>query len=146
MTERIISHVIQDWELGRLCKPEIQRDYVWDRKAVAMLFDSLYNKYPIGAFLFWKPQNVTYFKGLADQKKPKNPDEAILDGQQRITTLYILMTGKVPPYYNDDDIIHDIKPLHVNIETLELEIAEKDSRLVRHYKQSQKPTGLLHRP
>ena len=73
MVERKIQHILDDYGLGRLCKPEIQRGYVWDRTAVAKLFDSLYNEYPIGAFLFWKPQNVTYFKGLADQKKPKNP-------------------------------------------------------------------------
>ena len=102
MVERKIQHVLDDYSLGRLCKPEIQRGYVWDRTAVARLFDSLYNKYPIGAFLFWKPQNVTYFKGLADQKKPKNPDEAILDGQQRLVSMIKVKEKETKLAFNID--------------------------------------------
>ena len=40
-------------------------------------------------------------------------------------TSFDLMTGNIPPYYKEDDITYDIKPLHVNIETLELEYYKK---------------------
>ncbi|MCP4405244.1 MAG: hypothetical protein GY801_49085 [bacterium] len=45
----------------------------------------------------------------------------ILNGQQRITSLYMIMTGAIPPYYTQKEITHDIRKLYVNVLTLELE-------------------------
>jgi len=44
----------------------------------------------------------------------------LLDGQQRITTLYMLIRGQIPPYYTTPEIMNDTRGLHVNLETLEL--------------------------
>ena len=57
----------------------------------------------------------------------------ILDGQQRITTLYMLMTGKIPPYYKEHEILTDIRNLYVNVETLSLEYYKiKLCRMIRY--------------
>ena len=49
----------------------------------------------------------------------------MLDGQQRVTTLYMLIRGQIPPYYSQAEITHDTRGLHVNVETLELEYYSK---------------------
>ncbi len=60
-------------------------------------------------------------KGTYKYEINKGAVKLILDGQQRITTLYMLMTGTIPPYYTEKDIENDIMNLYVNLETLELE-------------------------
>ena len=42
--------------------------------------------------------------------------QVILDGQQRLTTLYMLVTGDIPPYYEEDDITNDIRDLYFNVD------------------------------
>ena len=90
--------------------PAIQREFVWDRDQIAMLFDSLMRGYPIGSFLFWNvlPENSTNYvfydfirdyHGLTGRHCPnlalpeKRPIVAILDGQQRLTSLNIGLNG-----------------------------------------------------
>ena len=49
----------------------------------------------------------------------------VLDGQQRITTIYMILTGKLPPYYTQEDIKNSVTGLYVNLQTLELEYFKK---------------------
>ena len=49
----------------------------------------------------------------------------VLDGQQRITTIYMILTGKLPPYYTQEDIKNPVTGLYVNLQTLELEYFKK---------------------
>ena len=49
----------------------------------------------------------------------------VLDGQQRITTIYMILTGKLPPYYTQEEIKNPITGLYVNLQTLELEYFKK---------------------
>lgn len=51
----------------------------------------------------------------------------ILDGQQRITTIYMILEGKLPPYYKQPEIKNNVFGLYVNLETLELEYYKKQS-------------------
>lgn len=95
------------------CLPIIQRDYVWEPKKIELLFDSIMRYYPIGTFLFWRLNDeildkIKFFsfckygsenKQLADEKhkiegKIKNNITGVLDGQQRLTSLYIGMCGE----------------------------------------------------
>ncbi|WRB74935.1 DUF262 domain-containing protein [Helicobacter pylori] len=107
--------------------PDIQREYVWlkkaDEKKIEQLFDSILRGYPIGSFLFWKLQkediaksdeqdenklNFQLYKFIEnyDERKPHNEkiyieqikrDELsiVLDGQQRLTSLYIGLKGTI---------------------------------------------------
>ncbi len=89
---RLISS-IQD---GRLRIPDFQRDWVWERRKVVALLDSVYREFPIGSFFFWRAPLVynKYFRNIAALKlPPPRPSEEllyILDGQQRITSLYVV--------------------------------------------------------
>ncbi len=90
--------------------PAIQREVVWDVDQVTRLFDSLMRDYPIGSFLFWhverknsgKYQFYEFMRDFHETKSRHNPKAsvsgeeditAILDGQQRLTSLYIGLRG-----------------------------------------------------
>lgn len=96
--------------------PAIQREYVWNPYQVEMLFDSLLNGYPINSFLFWKIREehkndwISYdFIRDYDAEKPHNTETnlngvnkdiyLVLDGQQRITSLYIGLRGSYRFFY-----------------------------------------------
>lgn len=89
--------------------PAIQREYVWRPSQVVRLFDSILRGYPIGSFLAWriKPETVAQFKFYGFMKDysqfdnrhspdldlPEQEVTAILDGQQRLTSLNIGLRG-----------------------------------------------------
>ena len=84
----------------RIGLPEFQREFVWKRPQVRELFRSLYCDYPIGGIMLWKTNQVRIVRqeGL---EAPENSINFIVDGQQRITTLYSIIKGKRPPFLLD---------------------------------------------
>ena len=120
-----ISQILNKIDERQLFVPAFQREYVWRRKDAKNLINSLIKEYPTGTMLTWETNKPPELKGDYKYDAKQGSVKIILDGQQRITTLYMLMTGNIPPYYKEDDITYDIKPLHVNIETLELEYYKK---------------------
>ncbi len=121
-----INQILIKIDEKQLFVPAFQREYVWRRVDAKNLISSLIKDYPTGTLLTWETNNPPELKGDHKYNPKQGSVKLILDGQQRITTLYILMTGNTPPYYKEEEIIHDIKPLYVNIETLELEYYKKN--------------------
>lgn len=101
--------------------PEFQREYVWSRELAKQLMVSLVKNYPVGGLLFWKTDNPPELKNILDLPDKLGMIQIILDGQQRLTTLYMLITGDIPPYYEDRDIAYDPRDLYLNIETRDLQ-------------------------
>ncbi|GAA7626124.1 DUF262 domain-containing protein [Helicobacter pylori] len=132
--------------------PDIQREYVWlkkaDEKKIEQLFDSILRGYPIGSFLFWKLQkediarsdeqdsdklNFQLYQFITnyDERKPHNEKMRIeeirrddlyivLDGQQRLTSLYIGLKGtrtlrKKWAKKNDNPNAYEEKRLYLNL-------------------------------
>ena len=116
-----IRQVLDKIDDGQLFVPAFQREYVWKRKNAKELFESLIKKYPTGTMLTWETRQPPELKGPLSYNDNMGAVKLILDGQQRITTLYLIMRGKIPPYYIDNDIKSYILDLHVNVNTLELE-------------------------
>ena len=112
----LISEMISNIRTQDLVLPEFQREYVWSREQAKQLLVSLTRKYPVGGLLFWKTQDPPELKNLEELPEKLGTVQVILDGQQRLTTLYMLMTGDVPPYYRASDIINDIRDLYYNVE------------------------------
>lgn len=96
--------------------PEFQREYVWKKEQAKQLMVSLMRGYPVGGLLFWKTDNPPELKNLDDLPEKLGTIEVILDGQQRLTTLYMLINGNIPPYYTESDIKTDPRELYFNIE------------------------------
>lgn len=116
-----IRQIIDKIDENQLFVPAFQREYVWKREDAKRLIDSLIKDYPTGTMLTWETSKPPELKGNYKYDVSKGTVKIILDGQQRITTLYMLMKGEIPPYYSENDIIIDIRNLYVHVETLELE-------------------------
>lgn len=145
-----IKNVVDELNV-RYFLPNIQREYVWlkkaDEKKIEQLFDSILRGYPIGSFLFWKLQkediaksdeqdenklNFQLYQFITnyDERKPHNEkiyieqisrDDLfiVLDGQQRLTSLYIGLKGtrtlKKKRARNDNPNAYEEKRLYLNL-------------------------------
>lgn len=87
-----LGGLIGDIGLGRIGLPDIQRPFVWANAKVRDLFDSMYRGYPVGYFLFWQTGvEGVETKVIGDANKQKAPSLLIVDGQQRLTSLYAVI-------------------------------------------------------
>lgn len=78
---------------GQLGLPDIQRPFVWKNVKVRNLFDSMYRGYPVGYLLFWETGVAAGTKQIGTDAKQLAPNKVIVDGQQRLTSLYAVMRG-----------------------------------------------------
>lgn len=115
-----ISTALEKIDEHQLFVPAFQREYVWNRENTKQLIDSLLKEYPTGTMLTWETANPPELKGPHRYDAKQGAVRILLDGQQRITTLYMLVRGEIPPYYKAAEIINDTRGLYVNVETLEL--------------------------
>lgn len=99
--------------------PEFQREYVWSLEQAKELMASLFLDYPTGSVLVWETNTPPEIKNNAVQRERMGWIKVLLDGQQRITTLYLLIQGEIPPYYKEQDITHDPRHLYFNLKTAE---------------------------
>jgi uncharacterized protein with ParB-like and HNH nuclease domain len=131
-----IKKAIENIRKKHYVLPSIQREFVWDSEQIERLFDSLMRDYPISTFLFWKVdksrindfQFYEFLKNFHEKDNRHNQkadllgDEdviSILDGQQRMTSLYIALTGtyakKIPYYRWDSPNAFPKKKMYLNI-------------------------------
>jgi len=101
--------------------PEFQREYVWTRDQAKQLIASLVKGYPVGGLLFWKTDRPPELKNLDVGPDRVGTTMVILDGQQRLTTLYLLTQGELPFYYTDDDLTNDPRSLHYDLRAGDLQ-------------------------
>lgn len=92
-----VVDILASIDQGTMALPEFQRGYVWSRDQVRGLMQSLYKRYPVGSLLVWQTQTEIAVKG--DKPLFGNTVQLLLDGQQRITTLYGIMRGEAPPFF-----------------------------------------------
>lgn len=88
-----LSKLIEDIEMGEIGLPEIQRPFVWPNSKVRDLFDSMYRGFPVGYLLFWVNGFSEIHRQIGTDVKQKVPRLLIVDGQQRLTSLYAVMEG-----------------------------------------------------
>jgi len=95
-----VSDILSQIDMGSVALPEFQRGYVWNRDQVKDLMYSLYRKYPIGSLLVWSTKTEQVV-GHARGDRQLNPGvvKLLLDGQQRITSLYGIVRGKAPQFF-----------------------------------------------
>lgn len=110
-----VSQLIDDIGRGQLILPEFQRGYVWKDKQVREFLVSLYRGYPTGSFLIWKTPNPGLTRGGTTHSDGRT-FELILDGQQRLTSVYALVTGEAPPFYEGERLYFNV---YFNVQTEE---------------------------
>lgn len=96
-----VSTILDQIDLGSIALPEFQRGYVWNRDQVRGLMDSLYRKYPVGSLLVWATKTEGA-KARGDGQLASGVVKLLLDGQQRVTTLYGIILGRAPEFFDGD--------------------------------------------
>lgn len=89
-----LSKLIEDIDMGEIGLPEIQRPFVWTPAKVRDLFDSMYRGFPVGYLLFWANGTGNGNRQIGTDAKQKVPRLLIVDGQQRLTSLYAVLKGQ----------------------------------------------------
>ncbi len=108
-----ISTILDQIDLGSIALPKFQRGYVWNREQVRSLMYSLYRKHPVGSLLTWiTPAETAQARG--DGSLPPGSVKLLLDGQQRITSLYGIVRGKPPLFFDGNE--QAFTGLYFNIE------------------------------
>lgn len=115
-----ISNILDKVDENQLFVPAFQREYVWKRNHAKSLIGSLIKEYPTGTMLTWETDKPPELKGPHKYDAKQGAIKILLDGQQRVTTLYMLIRGEIPPYYTAPEITNDTRGLYVNLDTLEL--------------------------
>jgi len=126
-----LSSLLDAIELGTIGLPDIQRQFIWRNVKVRDLFDSMYQGYPIGYFLFWKNGLGEEGRKIGIDKKQKVPSLLIVDGQQRLTSLYSVIKGVsvVRENYNKEYIEIAFNPLNDKFEVADAAI-QRDPQYV----------------
>ncbi|MGL5711635.1 MAG: DUF262 domain-containing protein [Paraclostridium sp.] len=134
-TAKTIKSIVEDINANKYLLPSIQREFVWSTNQIEKLFDSLMRDYPINSFLFWEVrgegvQSYKFYEFLREYHEVKSHNQlantigkdeiiAILDGQQRLTSIYIGLTGtyayKLPRKRYDNPNAYPKRKLYVNI-------------------------------
>lgn len=120
-----ISSILEKIDERQLFIPAFQREYVWKKKDAKLLIDSMIKSYPTGTILTWDTNQPPELKGAHVYDPLQGAIKILLDGQQRVTTLYMLIRGELPPYYTLEEITEDTRGLHINVETREIEYFNK---------------------
>ena len=113
-----ISTFLDRIENGSITLPVFQRGYVWSRKQVRELFTSLYKGYPVGSLLIWETASSnTPTRGSIPSHT--TPLQLLLDGQQRMTSLYGVMRGHKPDFFDGNATAFTGLMFHIEDETFE---------------------------
>ncbi len=131
-----ISTLLDHIDSGHMALPEFQRGYVWNRDQVRGLFDSLYRRHPVGGLLVWATDSQTA-EHRGDGKLATGTIKLLLDGQQRVTSLYGVIRGKAPEFFDgnaatftglrfhlDNEIFAFYQPIKMQDDALWIDVTE----------------------
>ena len=125
------SDLISDIQKGIIKIPKFQRDFVWSIDKTANLLDSILKGYPIGTFILWRTdERINDIKNIGNLDIPDTPEgtkvEYVLDGQQRITSLYAAFLGAEIQKVGEKKIT-DYTNIFVN---LDKDIGDNDEQII----------------
>ena len=131
------SELINDIERGIIKIPNFQREFVWSIDKTAELLDSILKGYPIGTFILWQTdERINDIKKIGNLDIPQTPEgtkvEYVLDGQQRITSLFAAYRGAKIQKAGEKKVT-DYRDIVVN---LDKNLAENDDQVI-----TAEPTG-----
>ncbi len=135
-------------DIGDIGLPDIQRPFVWTNTKVRDLFDSMYRGFPVGSLLFWENAHTNGTKTIGlDEKTRKVPNLLIVDGQQRLTSLYSVFRGKpiLDENYKERKIEIAFRPMDGKFEVTDAAI-RKDPEYISNISElwaSSKPSWTL---
>ncbi|PYG01843.1 Protein of unknown function DUF262 [Georgenia satyanarayanai] len=98
---------------GRVRLPDIQRPFVWGNAKVRDLVDSMYRGFPVGQLMFWENAAAEHTKAIGIDTKSQSSSMQVVDGQQRLTSLYAVVHGQrvLREDYSEELIVISFNPL-----------------------------------
>lgn len=124
-----LNSLVNYIEFGEIGLPEIQRPFIWKNAKVRDLFDSMYKGYPVGYLLFWQSGFSDDARVIGTDTKQKPPRLLIVDGQQRLTSLYAVVK-RIPVVrenYDSELIYIAFNPLLEKFEVADAAIRKDNS-------------------
>ena len=125
-----IADILNYIDNGHMALPEFQRGYVWGGDQVRGLLNSLYRRHPVGGLLVWATQSEgAQYRG--EQELAPGVVKLLLDGQQRMTSLYGVIRGKPPKFFDGNEKAFTRLHFHIGREEFQFyqPIAMKDDSL-----------------
>lgn len=95
-----VQNLVSSIASGALRLPDLQRPFVWPATKVRDLLDSMYRGYPVGELMFWNQHESADAHVIGGSSKSQASNHLIVDGQQRLTSLFVAVTGE--PVVDDD--------------------------------------------
>jgi len=107
-----VQQLVDSISSGTLRLPDLQRPFVWHATKVRDLLDSMYRGYPVGELMFWNQPGDSDTSVIGTDAKDHSASHLIVDGQQRITSLYVTFTGKnvIDDDYRDKSVRISFNP------------------------------------
>ncbi|MEQ8405772.1 MAG: DUF262 domain-containing protein [Oceanicaulis sp.] len=136
-----LSALIEYIRLGDIALPDLQRPFVWKNAKIRNLFDSMYRGYPVGYLLFWKPSELGGAHAIGAGASPQHQANLlIVDGQQRLTALYAVITGSpvVRENYSTETVSIAFDPVAEKFEVTDAAI-RRDPRFIPNITDVLKP-------
>lgn len=93
-----VNAILDSIDQGAMALPKFQRGYVWNRAQVRGLMHSLYHRHPVGGLLVWLT-GTEEAEARGDHPLQPGYVKLLLDGQQRVTSLYGIVRGEAPPFF-----------------------------------------------
>jgi len=94
-----VNTILDQIDMGSIALPEFQRGYVWSRRQVRSFMTSLYKRHPVGSLLVWETRTEEA-DARGGQDLSTGTVKLLLDGQQRITSLYGIIRGQAPEFFD----------------------------------------------
>lgn len=134
------SSLMDDISSGRLKVPQFQREFVWEIRKSAGLLDSIVKGYPVGSFIFWKTrERLRSVKNIGNLNLPETARgdyvNFVLDGQQRITSLFAALKGEKIIRENGKE--EDFSEIFIDLE------AEEDEEIITTEIEGKEKTQLI---
>ena len=139
MADLTIRNLIDRVSSGDIRIPAFQRDFVWASEQVAFLIDSIYKGFPIGTIILWQTDerlNTEKHLGSFELPEPKRdyPTNYVLDGQQRLTSLFSVFQNELVPKDNSwVDVYFDMEAENNPQDTCFYALTEDEVEPVRHF-------------
>ena len=110
-----IYELVNEIDNEDIVLPAIQRDFVWDEDRIELLLDSMFRGYPVGIVLLWETYTQIQFRSFArnhvpggiyqfEENKKGRRIKLVLDGQQRLSSIYVALKGA----FNGRKLYYDI--------------------------------------
>ncbi len=127
---RAFPNLISEIEKGQIKIPQFQRDFVWSIQKSASIIDSILKGYPIGTFIFWRTkERLRSIRNIGGQNLPEidgsESIDFVLDGQQRLTSLYACIKGVSIPRDDDGKRVDDFSKIYIDL------AAEESDQIVK---------------